>query len=243
MRMSSLVLVTLCAATASLAQAKTDVELTFSLLEYSDTTTKLKSDDLNHDTKETDLITAEPSFDLGIYADGMSLRFDIDASDDSESGGILVGFGINDKLYAGPAILIENKKSTDTTKPDGGSKSETKEESNSMAIGPFIHYRAKEAKQMIEAQAVLAQYNSKTKETSDSGTAETEDTTETKIMALTIGGNYRKLVWERVYFGAGLAYTMSLSGDSSSDDGTNTTDYDVDLNEIDLTLCDMLVEF
>jgi len=239
MRTFPICLFTVLAGAATAAQAKTAVEFTYTLLEYSDTVTKKDSDEINSDEKDTTLATADASFDLGIYADNMSLRLEVGGAD--EFNVVRVGWAINDKMYAGPLLGIRNNKHVENSKPDGVPKTETKTDSTAMAIGPFIHYRVKDTQQMIEAEAALAQINSKTKTTTQP--ADTELTIEDKMMALAISGNYRKAIWERVYFGAGLAYAFALSGDSTVDDGNNSTDYDVDYSNLELTLVDMLVEF
>lgn len=229
---------------ATSAQAKTEVEIVFDMLTYTDTTIDESSDDVDQDAKDTSLATVSPAFDLNFYADNISIRFDVDATDGNESSGASVGFLMSPNLYVGGFLSLENSKTTTSTKPDGGEKSETKNEDNSMTIGPFLHYRTKTSAQMIEAEGALGMVNTKEKTTSDAGTGPSTETTEkTEAMVLGVGGNFRKNVFDRVYLGAGLSYVMSLSGESEDDDGTTTTDSDFDIRELKLTLLDMLVEF
>lgn len=231
---SSCALLVCAAATSGLAMA-TEIELTIPLVGYQQTETDTDLDDGDVETKTTDTTTVAPDFSIEIFADDYLLGIDIDASGASKSGAIRAGCLVRPNLYAGLAVGKEDSDSEVEIKVDGGATTDVDTEQETSVIGPFVHYRSRADKATIEAHALLAQFKSKS-------TGEDDLTSTYEMLGLSFGGDYLYKVADRVHIGAGLDYTLSLSGDAEIETEGDDQDGDLDYTQLDLTLLQVRME-
>lgn len=226
-------------AVAGTAQAKSEIELGLTALEYGATTTESDFDGTKSEDEETNLSTLDPDLRLNVYAPELMLGFGIDAGEDGTSGSLAAGYGvIKGKLYVGGLLNIENRKKKEETKPDVGASVETESTNELLVIGPYVEFRNKSGNALLSAGGALARLTSK----SESETATGETSSEATVMAINLFGSYHMELIDRVWIGAGLDLTKSLSGEIEAKNGATSVDGDYDLFSYDLTLLDFLIE-
>jgi hypothetical protein len=241
MTMCSRAFLLLLACTAAPALARTDVELDIEMLSYADRETKADLDNLTVKGEHTALASVDPSFALDVYADRLWIDFSIERGDaDDQAGTLTAGYEVSPGLFVGALLGIEQTKDKSSTKATGVAtgKVETEDQSNSLALGPIVHFRSKTASSLLEADGGLIHVDGKTKE--DDGTTET--TTSFKIMALAASVDYYLKIADRFFVGAGASYVLGMSGDISQDSGATSEDGDYDYSELTVNLLEARVE-
>jgi hypothetical protein len=232
-------------ASASFAQArapyvsspqKLDLEVSTTALEIERTEWEADLDLSEIEAERATAVTAVPQLSVDGYAGLWWGSLDLAIGASGKGGSLLGGYLVADNVYAAVELTYIDVDTETKVSVNRGASTKAEADSKTQIVGGLINYRENGTERLLNAYAGLFFASFEGEVEIATGAAAGAGDVEVDYTALEFGGSYHRHFIDRLSVGAGLSYSMTISGDAEfgNDDG------DYDRSSLKLSLLDLI---